>query len=719
MYFPHLNYKPFKEYQRITEDQYRAYAEAHKQNKKTIIKGVRGLWIFAALPYARVEENVSYDGFHVLLNVASYTISLLFDQRTIDTQTRKFCKNTNCHPQIWLRPVTKTTTTTTSKQGKRKQEDSNNSETMCAPPGPWVLGSNPSSNSYAEIQRKVHMHLAAMQIPPTYHDKYKLNELMTKYKYLKGVETISLITSHIDWLCFIIEHEDEYYPKEYLLYYSMLSALFAELQSPVVVPSIQEKLYFKCVELVEVHSGMFPPSESLMVFHQLLDMVKFMSIGGPLRSWWSLPIERAMVGIKASNPKGGISSYKTMVERVFAQEIACLLDTYSSVDKCIDDSQHEYRKTSQGDIQYNDLSFAIFPSKQGGRCILYCLSEFEREHFINFLVEEMELLWTEGELAQCSPLYRLRRTYEYQKNKDKTIQTLTFFKWLDLMNNTLKQSGGLSQSLVKEMSWQDLQRNSYKYIQKADIPILNYWANGRICLRTYKKALIWGSQFVSRGVDYCEKAPHNEVSERYGADTLRTPSNPHNVLSKNYHRGHGSWCKVHVLSNDTTATAMSQHHHYLAAQLNYFACISPEANESLLTDLPFASITARKPIKVHRKQYEDHSRTYYENLFHVLCHDHKSLDINVQYTMLYNIYATPIAFVAYDSTNRIPYLSNEDFAMMEDNNQSPTPKPHRLTMHALERQKECIHTLPECRTMLHPYYSIHALKNVRIKAYTN
>jgi hypothetical protein len=46
---------------------------------------------------------------------------------------------------------------------------------------------------------------------------------------MKGVETIALITSHMDWLCFVIEQEDENYPKEYLLYYSMLSALFAEL----------------------------------------------------------------------------------------------------------------------------------------------------------------------------------------------------------------------------------------------------------------------------------------------------------------------------------------------------------------------------------------------------------------------------------------------------------------------------------------------------------
>jgi hypothetical protein len=692
----------------MTEDEYRAYAEANSRNKKTIIKGVRGLWIFAALPYARIEENVSYDGFHVLMNVSSYTIRLLFDQRTIDLKTRQFCKNINCHPQIWLRTTTatKTTATATTAAATSKQ---------ITPSGPWVLGSSASSKSYAEILRNIEKHLTAMQIPPTYIDKYKLNNLIAKYKKMKGVETIALITSHMDWLCFVIEQEDENYPKEYLLYYSMLSALFAEVQSPVVIPTMVEKLYFKCVELVEVHGGMFPPSESLMVFHQLLDMVKFMAIGGPIRSWWSLPIERAMVGIKAFNPTGGISAYKTMVQRVFADEIACLVNTYSSKDKCLD-SPHEYRQQTSRDVQYyNDLPFAILPNKEGGSFNLYYLSEFEREHFIQFLLDEMKLIWTEDTLAQRSPLYRLSRTYTYQKSAAKAIQTLTFFQWLGLMNRKLKQPGGLFDNIVKDESWEDQNRNEFKYILKTDTTILTYWAESPIRLHTYKKALIWGSQFVSRGTDYCEKAKHNEESERYGADSRRTPSNPHNKLSENYQKGHGSWCKVHIHSKDPKTTAAPQH--YLVAQLNYFACISPEATETLLTDLPFASITARKPNKVYRKQYDDHSRTYYENLFHVLCLDHASLDFNVQYTALYNVYATPIALVAYDTSSN-PYLSMKDFKMSEENSNSPTVKPHRLTMHALERQKECIHTLQECRTILHPYNNIHALKNVLVKART-
>jgi hypothetical protein len=176
----------------------------------------------------------------------------------------------------------------------------------------------------------------------------------------------------------------------------------------------------------------------------------------------------------------------------------------------------------------------------------------------------MKLIWTEDTLAQCSPLYRLSRTYKYQKSAAKAIQTLTFFQWLRLTNRKLKQPVGLFDNIVEDESWEDQTRNEYRYILKTDTTILTYWAESPIHLHTHKKALIWGSQFVSRGTDYCEKATHNEGSERYGADSRRTPSNPHNKLSENYQKGHGNCCKVHIHSNDSPITAAPQH--YLVAQ---------------------------------------------------------------------------------------------------------------------------------------------------------
>ncbi len=68
------------------------------------------------------------------------------------------------------------------------------------------------------------------------------------------------------------------------------------------------------------------------------------------------------------------------------------MNTYSSKDKCLD-SLHEYRQQTSQDVQYyNDLPFAILPNKERGSFKVYDLSEFEREHFIQFLLDEMKLI---------------------------------------------------------------------------------------------------------------------------------------------------------------------------------------------------------------------------------------------------------------------------------------------------------------------------------------
>jgi hypothetical protein len=86
----------------VSDEQYRADAEtSNKGNNNKPCNGVKGLWCFSVLEYAKVDENIGFDGFHVLLNVADYTINSLLGKRLIDTGTREFCKNTHSHPNLW------------------------------------------------------------------------------------------------------------------------------------------------------------------------------------------------------------------------------------------------------------------------------------------------------------------------------------------------------------------------------------------------------------------------------------------------------------------------------------------------------------------------------------------------------------------------------------------------------------------------------------------
>jgi hypothetical protein len=213
------------------------------------------------------------------MGIANYTLQTLLGLRKVSQATRKYCQSTNSHPEIWQ-----------VKQNRRggcniKEEE-----------GAWLLGPRNGVK-----QKSVDEHLATLYLPRHHKDDYGVKDLLHRVTMIKGVEKIHVITSHTDWLCYIIEREDAAYPKEYLLYFSMLSSLFTSVLSPVIVADELVNLYFKSVEPVDVHGGMYPASDAAMVYHQLLDTVMFLGTAGRLNSWWTLPMERVLVGIKAKN----------------------------------------------------------------------------------------------------------------------------------------------------------------------------------------------------------------------------------------------------------------------------------------------------------------------------------------------------------------------------------------------------------------------------------
>ena len=110
-------------YTRVTEEQYRADA-AQSVATGDPVNGVKGYWPFAGLKYTRIEETISYDGFHVLMGIASYTLKTLVGERTVSQTARKFCRNTNSHPEIW--PVDERAAGSSNNKGGQE--------------GVWVLG---------------------------------------------------------------------------------------------------------------------------------------------------------------------------------------------------------------------------------------------------------------------------------------------------------------------------------------------------------------------------------------------------------------------------------------------------------------------------------------------------------------------------------------------------------------------------------------------------
>ncbi len=100
LYFHHANYRPYITYKRVRDEVYRADA-VQSIARGQQVNSVNGFWPFAGLAYSRIEETLSYDGFHVLMGIANYTLQTLLGLRKVSQATRKYCQSTNSHPEIW------------------------------------------------------------------------------------------------------------------------------------------------------------------------------------------------------------------------------------------------------------------------------------------------------------------------------------------------------------------------------------------------------------------------------------------------------------------------------------------------------------------------------------------------------------------------------------------------------------------------------------------
>jgi len=148
---------------------------------------------------------------------------------------------------------------------------------------------------------------------------------------INGKEMINIFDWAMDFICYAIQCCETNYPYAYLLYYCMFSKLISDLLAPVVDGDEIENLHNRVIEMVCLHEGLFPVSETHMVFHQLIDIPYFMKEFGPLRGWWTLPSERAISSIKQNLNRGNNRKYyRRVYRREFIKEYLKANDKYST-----------------------------------------------------------------------------------------------------------------------------------------------------------------------------------------------------------------------------------------------------------------------------------------------------------------------------------------------------------------------------------------------------
>ncbi len=80
-------------------------------------------------------------------------------------------------------------------------------------------------------------------------------------------------------------------------------------------------------------------------------------------------------------------------------------------------------------VSYNDLAFALLKYRGSPEGEKIDINTYQTQNLLNFLLMEMNALWTPEKLATSSPLFRLSKTYLIFKNQhnksNNTVHDLT------------------------------------------------------------------------------------------------------------------------------------------------------------------------------------------------------------------------------------------------------------------------------------------------------
>jgi len=404
-----------------------------------------------------------------------------------------------------------------------------------------------------------------------------------------------------------------YTNKAYLSFNMMLCDRFNRLLSPKFSNDEELTLLANLItELVCLHEGLYPICESIVPWHQLIDIAHHISKYGPLKGWWECSGERAMTTIKKHIPSGGTSFDKCLMKSYSKFENMKLKLSYSFLPDDIHRLQENDKSNDLNDIRnfsvkannllYSDEKIYLF-NKVNQRKKKFEFSEYEIDCLLDeFIIEIKKRCHKESEAFYKSPLYRLYIAHLYHKNdchKDNRWKFNTFYCSLLVFlstdtgfyfRNAIKK--GDDYYLEHKKLFKDLYENGKEYNKIKPYRGGTYFVEDLVVAKKilynltpfrFDKAIVFGIEMHCRGAICAETEC-----------TTTSTKNILNVLKQNWSdvKSISSWFKYH--SNNKSSSEFGfdpKIFHY--GQFNYFFRISlPE--EPFIHGLPMASAICRK-----------------------------------------------------------------------------------------------------------------------------
>jgi hypothetical protein len=280
----HLNKEIYKPYEKTTNLQYKVKLN-DKLNNKEINNGINYSCVLYTLQSFQ-WEYFNWDPFHCFKNIISYFLDLMKNKREINVDSRKLCMAQHVHPLLC-------------------------SEESCPY---WVL-----SDDDMLLMDSI---VASILIPKGVNcNDYRLTYPFRHTNYLKGYSNIVMVVTYLKFLLSFHTANSSSMASPYISFFCQFASDLTEILNPIIVKNEIPKLCLKVIETMTVYDFLFPDSEKPFAFMQLLDIVHFLEIGGPIRSQWCLFGERALGKIGKTVNSGGVNYLKNLFYKHVAHEI--------------------------------------------------------------------------------------------------------------------------------------------------------------------------------------------------------------------------------------------------------------------------------------------------------------------------------------------------------------------------------------------------------------
>lgn len=682
LYYHHADYRKQVEFKRVSNSDYKRDGKLAMESD-TVVHGVKSLWPFAALDYVDISRCICYDPFHVLLNFVRNLFELLLGKREITTMVRKFCMNTNSHPELWeflYHEDISSESNSESKMpisNKKRKKKSSNEEKY---PPIWSL----KKSQYENIER---IYFNSVLVAVGVSDRMRLKGCFSNFGLRKSMERIAILQDAMDFICHSISNYLDY-PSIYLLYFSRMSDMVSQLLAPIICEDNLKMLIDKVLENICIHEGLFPAFESKFTLHELLDLVHFIRVSGPLRCWWTFHAERGISKVKKKVRKGGRKYYLSAVKNEIELEYVKAQSCYKNHGNAFTDFK-AYNIDEKGNVIFTDFKTAI----DTRTFKKVTLTQYEHEELLEFIMNETLNKYDNiTESMQKSPLLRLNYVFRYYTNKHlesngervrftahQFVHFISFLSRANMDDFEIYDSDFIDEEIIlTEDAANVFHKSNGRYIIKSDFLLAKYYNSVCSKLKFYSKGLVYGRKYKGRGDSFRELESANDGK----------PTNGANDLSSNYHQRsiYTTCCFVKNVDKKETM---------YFANINGFVILKI-TKEPFFNGKEVAMITARtlKPVISYSKQDKNTKRytDHYGNLFAV---NMKEIEHSIVFSLMHNIYPGPVCIVPYEDDSAKEPIPVNDF--------ESTKCTHMLAFQS-ERNRNCVLEDLTLRKKFHCYY---------------